>query len=554
MQHEVFDVMIVGAGPVGLTLANLLGMYGVRTLLVEKNDRLEIEPRAVTLDDESLRTLQGTGLADAVLKDVVLGYGVRYFDWRGKPMAAIQPTRQEYGYPKRNAFRQPLLVKTLFRGLARFAQVDIRFGHELLAIQQHEAGARCALRRGDQDLSIEAKWVVACDGGRSKVRELLDIALDGSTYPERWLIVDLADRTVPLRHTSTYCDPKRPAIRLPGPGGALRYEFMLRPGDSDDDVLTDRTFRGWIRNRVPEDADLPLVRKAIYGFHARVATRWKAGRVLLAGDAAHLTPPFAGQGMNSGIRDSANLAWKLAAVTRWGAKPELLDSYEPERRPHAAALIKMAMKIGSYMQPKTTLGAAVTQTALRAVCLIPSCRDYILQLKFKPKPRYEAGAFEPKGPHRHAELIAQPMLELPGGRLLRTDELLGPGFSVIGWDTSQFRAAAPSLLPAGVPSRIVALLRAEDDFLDRAHARLHEMVGAVEPEIARARDMSGEFGAMLDSHGAVAMIVRPDRYWTRLLDSSDLLATIVAAPIRGWPDKSSADTTTHSSEAEPMPA
>lgn len=550
MREDDFDVLVVGAGPVGLTLANLLGGYGVRTLVVEKNDRLEIEPRAVTLDDESLRTLQTAGLADAVLKDVVLGYGVRYFDWRGKPMAAIQPTRQEYGYPKRNAFRQPLLVKALFDGLARFEHAEVRFGLELLAIDQHEAGARCTLRCGDRESSIDAKWVVACDGGRSKVRDLLGITLDGSTYPERWLIVDLAERTVPLRHTSTYCDPKRPAIRLPGPHGTLRYEFMLRSGDKDEDVLTDSTFRRWIRDRVPEDAGLPLVRKAIYGFHARVATRWKDGRVLLAGDAAHLTPPFAGQGMNSGIRDSANLGWKLAAVLFWGARPELLDSYEPERRPHAAALINMALRIGSYMQPKSALGAALTQTVLRAACLIPSCRDYILQLKFKPKPQYRSGAFEPRGPHQHAELVVQPLVQTQDGQLLRLDDVLGPGFSILGWDTARFRAAAPGLLPAGVPGRVVALLRTEDDFLNRSGERLAPAPGA--GAIVRVRDATGELGAMLDAHDAAAMIVRPDRYWTRLLGASDLQAGTAAAPIKGWPEPLGAAAKSRYDEAEPM--
>jgi 3-(3-hydroxy-phenyl)propionate hydroxylase len=496
-----------------------LGVHGVKTLVVEKNERLEGEPRAVTLDDESLRTLQGAGLSQAVLGEVVLGYGVRYFAWNGKPLAAIQPTRQEYGYPKRNAFRQPRLVQTLGQGLQRFDHVDVRFGHELLSIAEDAQGARSALRHGDRQVTVAAKWVVACDGGRSKVRDLLGVKLDGDTYPERWLIVDLADRTVPLRHTSTYCDPRRPAIRLPGPQGALRYEFMLRGEDRDEDVLQESVFRQWIRDRVPEDAALPLVRKAVYGFHARVATRWKQGRVLLAGDAAHLTPPFAGQGLNSGIRDAANLGWKLAAVLRWGAGPELLDSYETERRPHAAALIRMALRIGAFMQPKTIPGAVLAQTALRALCLIPRCRDYILQLRFKPKPQLQGGAFEPSGTHRRSELIPQPEVELRGGRIERLDTVLGDGFAVLGWDGPAFRAAAQALLPAGAPGRAVALLRAEDDFLGNEPAA----------GVTRVRDITGELGNALDALGAVAIVIRPDRYWARLLDAPALGRSVDAA-------------------------
>lgn len=505
--HDGAEVLIAGAGPVGLVLANLLGLYGVRTVVVERNQQLGDEPRAVTLDDESLRTLQGTGLIDEVLKDLVLGYGVQYFGWNGKPLAEILPTRQEYGYPKRNAFRQPLLVGTLCAGLERFAHVQMLFDHELQGLEQHEQGVRCLLRRsGGQALTLGAKWVVGCDGGRSKVRELLQVALDGDSYPQRWLIVDLAERTVPLRDTRSYCDPRRPAIRLPGPHGSLRYEFMLHSDDRDDDVLSESTFRSWIHQRMPQDAGLPLVRKAIYGFHARVATRWRVGRVLLAGDAAHLTPPFAGQGVNSGIRDVANLGWKLAATLHWGAAPALLDSYESERRPHAAALIRMALRIGAFMQPKTILAAVLTQTCLRLVCLLPACRDYILQLRFKPKPQLHDRVFAAHGRGQRCELMVQPEVGLPDGSLVRLDAALGAGFALIGWDTPAFRAAAPQLLPAGMPGRVVALLRAGDDFPDTQQ----------DSASACVRDMSGELGRMFGRYRAVAMLIRPDRYQARI--------------------------------------
>jgi 3-(3-hydroxy-phenyl)propionate hydroxylase len=511
--EQAADVVIVGAGPVGLTLANLLGVLGVRTVVIERNPQLEGEPRAVTLDDESLRTMQNAGLVDEVLKDVVLGYGVQYFDWKGKPLAAIQPTRQEYGYPKRNAFRQPLLVRTLCEGLKRFPHVEVCFGHELVALTQDADVVRCALKTRDGAARVvTAPWMVACDGGRSSVREMCKIVLDGDTYPERWLIVDLAERTLALRHTRTYCDPRRPAIRLPGPAGSLRYEFMLRPGDRDADVLDERTFRAWVRARVPQDADLPLVRKAIYGFHARVATRWKDGRVLLAGDAAHLTPPFAGQGLNSGIRDASNLAWKLAAVTRGDASIDLLDSYEQERRPHAAALIRMALRIGTFMQPKSVLGAAVTQAALRVACRIPACRDYILQLRFKPKPELAAGFFEPSRRQPRAELLPQPFVQHAERGTVRLDTLLGDGFSVIGWDSPAFRAHGAKLLPARMGGRVLALVRCDEDFLG----------AGTSSNVERARDTTGELGALLDRCAAVAIVVRPDRYGYRLIDQREL--------------------------------
>jgi 3-(3-hydroxy-phenyl)propionate hydroxylase len=507
------DVIIVGAGPVGLVLANLLGLQGVRVIVLERNPRLEAEPRAVTLDDESLRTMQSAGLYEQVVRDVVQGYGVQYFDWRGKSLAAIQPTRQEYGHAKRNAFRQPLLVQTLGEGLQRFPQVDLRFGHELMSLSQDEAGVRCTVKSANgEQIELDAAWLVACDGGRSKVRDLCNIVLEGDTFAERWLIIDLAERRLPLRHTRTYCDPKRPAIRLPGPHGTVRYEFMLLAGDVDAEVLDEACFRRWIAARVPQDADLPLVRKTIYSFHARVASRWKEGRVLLAGDAAHLTPPFAGQGLNSGIRDAANLAWKLAAVTQWGASAELLDSYEPERRPHAAALIRMALQIGRFMQPKSVAGAALAQTALRLACLIPACRDHILQLRFKPKPRLQTGWFVPSPRQAQAELIPQPRIEhrLRGNLLL--DDALGNGFAVLGWDSPTFRRAAAGLLPPGMPGRVLALVRADDDFIGEEPAET----------LQRVRDVGGHLAALLDRCEAVAVVVRPDRYTYRLVGASEL--------------------------------
>jgi 3-(3-hydroxy-phenyl)propionate hydroxylase len=391
--------------------------------------------------------------------------------------------------------------------------VEVRFGHELVSVTQDDEHVSCTVRAADAAQQVlRARWLVACDGGRSKVRELCGVLLDGSSYPERWLIVDLAERTEPLRHTRTYCDPRRPAIRLPGPQGTLRYEFMLRPGDRDEEVLDEPTFRRWIAERVPQDADLPLVRKAIYGFHARVAQRWKHGRVLLAGDAAHLTPPFAGQGLNSGIRDAANLAWKFAAVLRWGAPAALMDSYEPERRPHAAALIRMALRIGAFMQPKSIPGAIAAQTTLRLACMVPACRDYILQLKFKPKPRFAQGWFEPAPGHAHSELLPQPLMEHSRRGAVLLDDLLGEDFAVIGWDTPDFRAHAGRLLPAGMPGRVLGLVPRDDDFLGPEPSAPME----------RARDVTGILAALLQRRGAAALVVRPDRYTWRAVPAREL--------------------------------
>jgi 3-(3-hydroxy-phenyl)propionate hydroxylase len=300
-----FPVVIVGAGPTGLMLANLLAMQGVNALVIERSTNTVGEPRAVTIDDESLRTVQATGLIGEVLPHVVQGYGVHYYSWRGKEFARIEPNAMEHGFPKRNAFRQQVLVGQLRDGLQRFAGSAIWFGHELVKFRDEgDAGGavHLELRHDGETRHISCNWLVACDGGRSGVREQLGISLTGSTYDEKWLIVDLLERSSAFRHTRTWCDPARPAIRLPGPDGTLRYEFMLHEGEDPDEMLDEARVRSWIHAREPADAQLAITRKVVYAFHARVAGKWKSGRVLLAGDAAHLTPPFAGQGMNSGVR------------------------------------------------------------------------------------------------------------------------------------------------------------------------------------------------------------------------------------------------------------
>ncbi|MBL0419655.1 bifunctional 3-(3-hydroxy-phenyl)propionate/3-hydroxycinnamic acid hydroxylase [Ramlibacter sp. AW1] len=503
MNPTHYPVAIVGTGPTGLVLAHLLARQGVRVLVLERSPGTEPEARAVTIDDESLRTLQATGMLPQLLPDIVLGYGVHYYSWRNRLFARIEPQSAEYGYPKRNAFRQGLLVQRLAQGLARHPTVDLRFRHELLGFEQTDRAVLLRVATPEGEATFSCDWLAACDGGRSPVREALGIALSGTTYAEKWVIADLLQRRSSFRHTRTYCDPIRPAIRLPGPQSTVRYEFMLHPGEEPGQALDEGRLRAWIRQREPADADLPIARKVVYTFHARMAERWRAGRVLLAGDAAHLTPPFAGQGMNSGIRDAANLAWKLAAVAKGQARPALLDTYEQERKPHAWSLIRMALRIGAFMQPKSRPGAAIGQTLLKLACLVPGARDYVLQLKFKPRPRFAAGLLH-AGAHARAaippgQLMTQPRMQLAGGGDILLDDVLGAGFAVIQWASSP-----TAVLPGVLAARTLRVLRREDDFLD----------STADPagEHALVRDVGGEIARVLDSAGADALLLRPDRH------------------------------------------
>jgi 3-(3-hydroxy-phenyl)propionate hydroxylase len=522
MADTHYPVAIVGAGPTGLTLANLLGTYGIRTLLLERHPSTVGEPRAVSIDDESLRTLQNAGVIDQVLPDIVQGYGVHYFSWSGREFARIEPTSREYGYPKRNAFRQPLLEARLLEGLARFEHVEVRLASELM--RHHDDGRRVSLDVAGPDGPAEftCDWLIACDGGRSGVREAQGITMRGTTYAERWLIVDLADRPDPFPHTRTYCDPRRPAIRLPGPHRTVRYEFMLFEHETPEDVLDEAQIRDWMRARVPGDAHLWIVRKVVYTFHARMAERWKTGRVMLAGDAAHLTPPFAGQGMNSGVRDAFNLAWKLAAVSRGELAPAVLETYEEERRPHAWSLIAMALRIGRFMQPKSRLGAMAMQAALRVAGLYPPARDYVLQLKFKPKARFESGFFLPGGSRdgvRAGQLFPQPMLQRADGARVLLDEVLGPGFALLCWQSDGAGAQLEALF-ASLRPRLIALQRASGTSGD-----------ACGPQVLC--DCEGVIETTLKEAGALAVVLRPDRHVLAYVNRADLATGMTG--LRGLP-------------------
>jgi 3-(3-hydroxy-phenyl)propionate hydroxylase len=505
--HQIhFPVVIIGAGPTGLMLANLLGMQGVRTLVVERSTSTVGEPRAVTIDDESLRTVQAAGLIAEVLPRVVQGYGVHYYSWRNKEFARIEPQGVEHGFPKRNAFRQQVLVGQLRDGMDRFCDSAIWFGHELTAFSDDGNSVHIDLRHGDERKLVSCDWMVACDGGRSSVRDQLGIKLTGSSYDEKWLIVDLLDRKSAFRHTRTYCDPVRPAIRLPGPEGTLRYEFMLHPGEDPEEIVREEVVRSLIHARNAEDAQLQIARKVVYAFHARAAERWKSGRVLLAGDAAHLTPPFAGQGMNSGVRDAANLAWKLAAVVKDQLAPSLLESYELERKPHAWSLIRMAVRIGRFMQPKSVFSAMLTQGALKLCSVYRPVRDYVLQLKFKPKPRFFEGFFVacegtsalvPAG-----QLLPQPFVQLPGGGRVLLDETLGQGFALLALAGTDSTAVLQTFRSAGLDCKYISVVAQCDDFLPS---------GGLTTD-ARLRDSDSVLEKIIRSAGAGAVLLRPDRY------------------------------------------
>jgi 3-(3-hydroxy-phenyl)propionate hydroxylase len=431
------QVAIVGSGPTGLTLANLLGLAGIDVVLIERNQTTVKEPRAVSIDDESLRTMQALGLIDEVMTEVVPGYGSHYFSPRGIRFAIVEPTGTPYGYPRRNAFRQVMLEGQLRRGLARFPNVTTLYGWRGDGFAQDGGGVTLdisAVASGAPARRIRCDYLVGCDGASSGVREALGIVLSGSTFSERWLIVDLENNDNKKRHTDVYCDRRRPCITLPGPNRTRRFEFKLHADERDETMLAPETVAHLLATH-GADPKATIIRKVVYRFHARVAPRWGEGRVFLAGDAAHLTPPFAGQGMNSGVRDAHNLAWKLASAVRGQAGPGLLDSYAQERPDHVWQMIELALRMGSIMSPRTYWHGLATQLGFLALNVWPPARDYVVQMKYKPKPRFARGFMVPDDkPSRQTlvgRLFPQPRVDAGQGTPVLLDTLLGNRFALL---------------------------------------------------------------------------------------------------------------------------
>lgn len=538
---ETTDILIVGAGPTGLTLANLLGQNGIRTIIIDRKESTVAEPRAVSIDDESLRTMQAIGLAPEVLRDVVSGYGVHYLTKPGgRCFGKVVPTVSDYGFPRRNAFRQPLFEATLRKGLERFANVSMRFNHNLESFADTAAGVTATIGQGaGGTLTVRARYLIACDGGRSPVREMLGVPMSGTTFKSRWIVIDTEDDDDAFWQTRVYCNARRPIVEVPGPHRTRRFEIMIHPGEDAEAMMQPAQIQAFLR---PFRGDKPtnIVRQVVYTFHARMAERWRQGNIFLAGDAAHLTPPYAGQGMNSGIRDAHNLGWKLARVIQGKLPDSALDSYEAERRGHAWSLIRLALNLGEVMAPRTRLHGWAISGFFTLAAYIPPLRDYFLQMRFKPKPRYTKGLLSGLKDGAPASLrgtmMPQPTVSRGDGPALRLDDLIGDGFALVayGKDMLDRMASLQHGLWKHLDARRVVIVPAS------AGHEAAAAIGLNDAGVVVWVDHGQGLAPLFERIGGDIVLLRPDRYVAGTFPiegedafASDYLAQLGIGPSKG---------------------
>jgi 3-(3-hydroxy-phenyl)propionate hydroxylase len=491
-----YQVVVVGFGPAGAVAASLLGQRGIRTLAIDRLRTVYDKPRAIAMDHEILRLLDNLGIADRILPHVAPFPASQHFGAAGQLIRRIDMVPEPYplGYTPTMVFTQPPVEAVLRENAASYESVKVELGNEFVGLAQSDTGVRLELLGDGGRQSVTADYVIACDGASSEVREQVGIALEDLVFDDPWLVVDVLVNEGALGKlpptAAQYCDPARPTTFIIGPRNHRRWEIMLLPGEDPQEMQKpERVWQLLAKWLTPDEAT--LWRAASYRFHALVAAEWRRGRVFLAGDAAHQQPPFIGQGMCQGLRDSANLVWKLDHVLNGQSGEALLDSYGEERGDHVRELTTRIKAIGQVICERDP--EAARERDLRILAEGGGQARTITRQEIVPPLR--KGLLASTDDSAKGTLFPQPRILGDHGPIL-LDAAFGAGWRLCIDGRTAFELTD-------------AARRQIDDL------RLTSIRIGATPDADRdciAVELNGVMAGWFDRHGCRAAIVRPDHY------------------------------------------
>jgi 3-(3-hydroxy-phenyl)propionate hydroxylase len=519
---EIADVLVVGYGPSGATMANLLGRRGYRVVVIDQAATVYDKPRAITADHEALRIFQEIGVVDEVVAGTTPHPGTDFVGIDGQVIKRFYPAPppNALGWEPSFMFVQPELEATLRRGVDRLDAVRVLLQHRFVELVQDDDGVTAQLERLEDGaaVTVRSRYLIAADGASSRVRKQLAAPIEDLAFDEWWLVVDAWIRgpvELPPRCVQ-YCRPSRPGTYIVGPDPLRRWEIKMLPHESPKDFEShDAVWR--VLGEFVDTTSLEHCRTAVYRFHALVVQQWREGRVFLMGDAAHQMPPFMGQGLCAGVRDAFNLAWKLDAVMRLGAAPTLLDTYGEERKRHVRTVVGHAKSFGLIIGELDVAAAQARDQRLGEE--LASGRAETVRQRFIPGLEtglIDRGAQGTPSPDA-GDLFVQPHVRQGAAPWQRFDDVLGARWAVVALDAAALR---------GIDATVSEHLRALDGTVALVHA-----AGTAAPAAPAGvpvwEERDGLLTDWLRSRGAVALVARPDRYVYGIARDADDLRRLV---------------------------
>lgn len=494
------DVVVVGLGPVGAVIAGLLGRRGLSVAAFDRLPDVYPQPRAIVLDHEAMRIIQELGIASRVLPHTAPYRPSEYRGLGGRVIRKYDSLPPPYllGWEPNRTFDQPSVEREFRRLLRELPNVHAEWPATATLLEQDAQGVTVEVQHeGQASRRVRGKWLIACDGGSSPIRKQLKVQMVDLDFDEPWIVIDAMVNPEIVESLPKvmvqYCEPTRPATYIIGPGNHRRWEIMMLPGDSFSEGPPESEL--WpLLERWLKPGDAVLRRAATYRFHGLVASGWKIGRILLAGDSAHMTPPFLGQGMVQGLRDAQNLVWKLERVVKNSSAPTLLDTYEAERRPHVESTTRVAIDMGKVICEIDPVKAAARDQrtideqggevrVIHRQSLIPALRHGLID-------RNSAGA---------GELMPQPRVCSTQKDTPLLDDLTGREWRVVA--------------AADVSDQEIARIEEQNLAFDYVFIRLctEKTVSNITPAICVV-EQDAVISPWLQLHGARFLIARPDNY------------------------------------------